>query len=31
MGKGPKPDDVAYFDAGQVILNLTGSIKLPEA
>lgn len=31
MGKGPKPDDVAYFDAGQVIFNLTGSIKLPEA
>ena len=30
MGKGPKPDDVAYFDAGQVILNLSGSIKLPE-
>ena len=31
MGKGPKPDDVAFFDAGQVIFNLTGSIKTPEA
>jgi len=31
MGKGPKPDDVAYFDAEQVIFNLTGSIQRPEA
>ena len=31
MGKGPKPDDVAYFDAGQVIFNLTGSIQRPES
>lgn len=31
MGKGPKPDDVAYFDASQVIFNLTGSIQRPEA
>jgi hypothetical protein len=30
MGKGPKPDDVAYFDASQVIFNLTGSIVRPE-
>ncbi len=31
MGKGAKPDDVAYFDASQVIFNLTGSIVRPEA
>ena len=31
MGKGPKPDDVAYFDASQVIFNLTGSIVRPDA
>ncbi len=31
MGKGPKPDDVAYFDASQVMFNLTGSIVLPGA
>jgi hypothetical protein len=30
MGKGEKPDDVAYFDAGQVIFNLTGSIVSPQ-
>lgn len=30
MGKGPKPDDVAYFDAEQVIFNLTGSIERPQ-
>lgn len=30
MGKGEKPDDVAYFDAAQVIFNLTGSIQRPE-
>lgn len=29
MGKGPKPDDVAYFDAAQVIFNLAGTIELP--
>ena len=29
MGKGPKPDDVAYFDASQVIFNLAGTIELP--
>lgn len=31
MGKGPKPDDVAYFDADQVIFNLTGTIQRPES
>lgn len=31
MGKGEKPDDVAYFDASQVIFNLTGSIQRPDA
>jgi hypothetical protein len=31
MGKGPKPDDAAYFDADQVIMNLSGSIVRPEA
>jgi len=31
MGKGPKPDDVAFFDASQVIFNLTGSIQRPAA
>ncbi len=30
MGKGPKPDDVAFFDAGQVIFNLTGTIQRPQ-
>lgn len=30
MGKGEKPDDVAYFDAAQVIFNLTGTIQRPE-
>jgi hypothetical protein len=30
MGKGEKPDDVAYFDADQVIFNLTGSITMPQ-
>jgi len=30
MGKGPKPDDAAYFDADQVIKNLSGSIVRPE-
>lgn len=27
MGKGAKPDDVAYFDADQVIFNLSGQIQ----
>lgn len=27
MGKGPKPDDVAFFDADQVIFNLAGQIQ----
>ena len=31
MGKGPKPDDAAYFDADQVLMNLSGSIVRPEA
>lgn len=31
MGKGPKPDDVAYFDADQVIFNLAGQIRRPES
>ena len=30
MGKGPKPDDAAYFDADQVIMNLSGSIVRPQ-
>lgn len=30
MGKGEKPDDVAYFDASQVIFNLTGTIQRPQ-
>ncbi len=29
MGKGEKPDDVAVFDADQVIFNLTGQIARP--
>ncbi len=31
MGKGPKPDDVAAFNADEVILNLSGQITRPEA
>lgn len=31
MGRGPKPDDVAYFDADQVIFNLAGQIRRPES
>ncbi len=31
MSKGTKPDDVAVFDADQVIFNLTGQIVRPEA
>ena len=30
MGRGPKPDDPAYFDANDVIRNLSGQIMLPE-
>ena len=30
MGKGEKPDDAAYFDADQVIKNLSGNIVRPE-
>jgi hypothetical protein len=30
MGKGPKPDDVAFFDADQVIFNLSGAIQRPQ-
>jgi hypothetical protein len=29
MGKGAKPDDVAFFDADQVIFNLAGQIRRP--
>lgn len=31
MGRGDKPDDVAYFDADQVIFNLSGQIRRPES
>lgn len=31
MSKGEKPDDVAVFEADQVIFNLTGQIVRPEA
>ncbi len=30
MGKGEKPDDAAYFDAGQVLFNLGNQIVRPE-
>lgn len=30
MGKGPKPDDPAYFDAGEVQMNLAGRITRPD-
>lgn len=30
MGQGEKPDDVAFFDADQVIFNLAGEIRRPE-
>lgn len=30
MGNGPKPDDPAFFDAGQVLKNLAGTIERPE-
>jgi hypothetical protein len=29
MGKGPKPEEPAFFDADQVIFNLTGEIARP--
>ncbi|MCA8901249.1 MAG: hypothetical protein KDA53_08355 [Hyphomonas sp.] len=29
MGKGEKPDDAAYFDAGQVMFNLGSNIMRP--
>ena len=31
MGKGPKPDDAAYFDADEVLKNLGANIVRPEA
>lgn len=31
MGKGEKPDDAAFFDADQVIKNLSGNIVRPTA
>jgi len=30
MGSGPKPDDPAYFDAGEVQVNLAERIQRPE-
>lgn len=30
MGRGPKPDDPAYFDADDVLMNLSGRIQRPE-
>lgn len=31
MGRGPKPsDDPAYFDASEILMNLSGSIRRPE-
>ncbi|MEZ5946677.1 MAG: hypothetical protein R3C13_03865 [Hyphomonas sp.] len=30
MGKGEKPDDAAYFDADEVIMNLSGTIMRPD-
>ncbi|MEZ5997245.1 MAG: hypothetical protein R3B98_00940 [Hyphomonas sp.] len=30
MGKGPKPDDAAYFDAEEVMQNLGGTIMRPD-
>ncbi|WP_084421236.1 CC0125/CC1285 family lipoprotein [Henriciella litoralis] len=29
MGKGPKPNDPAYFNADEVLMNLAGQIVLP--
>ncbi|MEM8616456.1 MAG: hypothetical protein AAGF20_05925 [Pseudomonadota bacterium] len=31
MGRGPKPDDPAFFDASEVQMNLAGQIERPEA
>ncbi len=31
MGKGPKPNDPAYFNADEVLINLAGRIQRPEA
>ncbi|MEM9055078.1 MAG: hypothetical protein AAGB16_07115 [Pseudomonadota bacterium] len=31
MGKGEKPDDPAYFNADEVLMNLVGQIQRPEA
>lgn len=31
MGRGPKPDDPAFFDADDVLMNLSGRIVRPEA
>ena len=31
MGRGPKPsDDPSYFDAGEILMNLSGAIQRPE-
>jgi hypothetical protein len=30
MGKGEKPADAAYFDAEQVVFNLSPNIMRPE-
>ena len=30
MGKGPKPDDPEFFDAEDVLMNLSGRIQRPE-
>ena len=31
MGRGPKPNDPAFFDARDVLTNLSGQIRRPEA
>ena len=31
MGRGPSPDDPAYFDARDVLANLSGTIMRPQA
>lgn len=31
MGKGAKPDDPAYFNADEVMMNLAGQIVLPQS
>ena len=30
MGRGPKPNDPAYFNADEVVINLAGRIQRPE-